>query len=58
MIRIGSTVRVKGKTATAKVEQRMKTIEGGCYLDRSLEGFRFWNITDLEHIKQRRKKRK
>jgi hypothetical protein len=48
MIRVGTVVRLKGQTKTAKVIQMLDDIEGGVRLDDYLEGFRFWNVADLE----------
>jgi hypothetical protein len=50
MIRVGTVVRLKGQKKTAKVVQMLDDIEGGVRLDGYLEGFRFWNVADLERV--------
>lgn len=48
MIRVGTIVRLKGTTETAKVRLFYDDIPGGVKLDRELEGFYSWNVADLE----------
>ena len=45
---VGRTVRLKGKSAIAKIERIYSDIEGGVRLDSELDGFKSWNIEDLE----------
>ncbi len=45
---VGRTVRLKGKSQTAKIERIYSDIVGGVRLDKQLDGFWSWNIADLE----------
>jgi len=56
-LRIGSHVRLirTPKAGTAKIVKRLSDIRGGVVLDSKLDGFRCWNIQDLERVPQDRK---
>ena len=47
----GNKVRLKGKKRTAIIVAMLSSIDGGVFLDRSLNGYRYWNVEDLERAK-------
>jgi hypothetical protein len=56
MIQAGTMVRLKkavadGDTAKAKVLALLTDIEGGLFLDKPLNGFRYWNIKDVVRVR-------
>jgi len=48
VIRVGTRVTLKGCKTVATVIHRMSDVPGGVVLDKYLQGFRCWNIEDLE----------
>lgn len=49
---IGKTVRLGKGRQTAKIKSVLSTVNGGLVLDKPLEGFVCWNITDVEIIEK------
>lgn len=59
MMKVGTPVRLKkavspkGKRETATITTKLESIEGGVVLDKPLDGFRYWNVNDLEKIEEK-----
>ena len=51
-MRIGDTVRLKGKKRMAKIVALLSPeIKGGIRLDKPLGGYHYWNVLDIEKVK-------
>lgn len=51
--RPGDPVRLNGKRQMTYVRQMMPDIPGGVELESPLDGFRCWNVLDLERVPKR-----
>lgn len=49
---IGKTVRLGKGRQTATIKSVLDSIDGGIVLDKPLDGFHCWNITDVEIVEK------
>jgi hypothetical protein len=48
VIKVGTVVRLKKRKRTARVVAMLRDVKGGVLLSKTLGGFNYWNVKDLE----------
>ena len=46
-LEVRERIRVPGVRGTAIIERRLQGIPGGVKLDKALDGFEYWNVSEL-----------